>query len=57
VREKYEATKVLEIDNKVKELKRTHKWLLATLMPLNQNDRSPIRILVLYEKHEKYQEC
>jgi hypothetical protein len=25
-------------------------------MPLNQNDRSPIRILVLYEKHEKYQE-
>jgi hypothetical protein len=32
------------------------KRLYDTLMPLNQNDRSPIRILVLYEKHEKYQE-
>jgi hypothetical protein len=29
VREKYEATKVLEVGDKVKKLGRTHKWLLS----------------------------
>jgi hypothetical protein len=27
-REKYEVDKVLEIDDKVKELKKTHEWFL-----------------------------
>jgi hypothetical protein len=34
-REKYEVDKVLEIDDKVKELKKTHEWFLelASLSP------------------------
>jgi hypothetical protein len=52
-REKYEVDKVLEIDDKVKELKKTHERFLD----LASRNRGPIHLLVLHEKYEKHQEC
>jgi hypothetical protein len=44
VREKYEATKVLEVGDKVKKLGRTHKWLLslASRNKILQNSVYPV---------------
>jgi hypothetical protein len=43
-REKYEVDKVLEIDDKVKELKKTHEWFLelASLNKILQNSIYPV---------------
>jgi hypothetical protein len=46
VREKYEATKVLEVGDKVKKLGRTHKWLLS-LASRSSEMHEQIRMLTL----------
>jgi hypothetical protein len=71
-REKYEADKVLEVGNKIKELKRTHEWFLelASHSPamhelfLNAHQNSTLMPLVQEDKslihflvlHEKHEE-
>jgi hypothetical protein len=51
VRETYEADKVLEIDDKVKELKRTHKWFLD-LASRSSKMRDQLRHDILTIRHE-----
>jgi hypothetical protein len=55
-REKYEADKVLEVGNKIKELKRTHEWFLVLashspamhLYPTNGSVMRPC-LMLLYQ--------